>query len=335
MQPIILLASERSGSNLLRVILGSHSRISAPPPAHLLKHLAPLRHLYVNGNGGAQAEKMVDDALALTYIGYAWDEKINNEDILKRLKPSPTLWDVFRQINEAYAERKGCDYWFTKDTYLFNYSYQLKLHFKDIKFIFLSRDGRDVASSAIKSPGHEKHIYTLARKWQEEQVSSIQFMREAKNKDIIHIRYEDILQDTENTIRKVTKFLKIPFEEGMLKYYETDATKTDSKRAGDWNNLSKPIISENFNKYRKILTTNQTRLFEKVAGRELEMLGYKRDYPNEPVLGKVSLPAELWYKTLGTFIQKRGQIKLAVKEPKRLKRLRLLRDIKARLYKNA
>jgi len=36
MKKIFLIGSERSGTNLLRVLLGNHSRISAPPPIHLL-----------------------------------------------------------------------------------------------------------------------------------------------------------------------------------------------------------------------------------------------------------------------------------------------------------
>src|SRR6056297_2501037 len=36
MKKIFLIGSERSGTNLLRVLFGNHSRISAPPPIHLL-----------------------------------------------------------------------------------------------------------------------------------------------------------------------------------------------------------------------------------------------------------------------------------------------------------
>lgn len=41
MKKIFLIGSERSGTNLLRVLLGNHSRISAPPPIHILDLLRP------------------------------------------------------------------------------------------------------------------------------------------------------------------------------------------------------------------------------------------------------------------------------------------------------
>lgn len=43
---IILLASERSGSNLLRTLLGNHSDISAPVAPHLIKMFYPIKHYF-------------------------------------------------------------------------------------------------------------------------------------------------------------------------------------------------------------------------------------------------------------------------------------------------
>ena len=45
---IILLASERSGSNLLRILLGNHSNIFAPIAPHLIKIFYPVKHYYCN-----------------------------------------------------------------------------------------------------------------------------------------------------------------------------------------------------------------------------------------------------------------------------------------------
>ena len=50
--PILLLSSERSGSNLIRVMMGSHREVSAPASAQVIKTLVPLIALYgrVDGN---------------------------------------------------------------------------------------------------------------------------------------------------------------------------------------------------------------------------------------------------------------------------------------------
>jgi len=45
---IILLASERSGSNLLRILLGNHSNILAPIAPHLMNIFYPIKHYYCN-----------------------------------------------------------------------------------------------------------------------------------------------------------------------------------------------------------------------------------------------------------------------------------------------
>lgn len=45
---IILLASERSGSNLFRTLLGNHSNISSPIVPHLITIFYPIKHYYLN-----------------------------------------------------------------------------------------------------------------------------------------------------------------------------------------------------------------------------------------------------------------------------------------------
>ncbi|MFM1550282.1 MAG: hypothetical protein ACKJSG_12840, partial [Lentisphaeria bacterium] len=44
--PVFLLASERSGSNLIRVIMDRHSAFCAPSPPHLLRTFMPLLSQY-------------------------------------------------------------------------------------------------------------------------------------------------------------------------------------------------------------------------------------------------------------------------------------------------
>ena len=46
MVKICLLSSERSGSNLLRLMLGSHNQISAPSAPHIVNNLGKYIHLY-------------------------------------------------------------------------------------------------------------------------------------------------------------------------------------------------------------------------------------------------------------------------------------------------
>jgi hypothetical protein len=40
--PFFIVGTERSGSNLLRVILDTHPALSVPHPPHILRYFAPL-----------------------------------------------------------------------------------------------------------------------------------------------------------------------------------------------------------------------------------------------------------------------------------------------------
>lgn len=76
-KPIILLVSERSGSNLLRTLLGRHSQIQAPIAPHFLAESNNSCNYYGNLNHISNREKLCDDMLALV------NQEFNNWEVQK------------------------------------------------------------------------------------------------------------------------------------------------------------------------------------------------------------------------------------------------------------
>ena len=69
-RPIVLLASERSGGNLLRAILGSHSQIAAPSPVHFLINVDPLLPLVELQVRTAEADHQRLDLSLVVPVGH-------------------------------------------------------------------------------------------------------------------------------------------------------------------------------------------------------------------------------------------------------------------------
>ena len=57
------MGTERSGSNLLRLILNAHSRIAVPHPPHVLRYFAPLEAGYGDLSRRGNRARLVDDVL--------------------------------------------------------------------------------------------------------------------------------------------------------------------------------------------------------------------------------------------------------------------------------
>ena len=75
---IVLLASERSGSNLLRTLLGNHSDISAPIAPHLIKIFYPIKHYYLDLSSKVNNKNLFCDMLQIVNHPFSnWKLKLD------------------------------------------------------------------------------------------------------------------------------------------------------------------------------------------------------------------------------------------------------------------
>ncbi len=87
MVKICLLSSKHSGSNLLRLMLGSHNQISALPAPHIVNNLGRYIHLYGDLENPKNLEELVDDMLSLIKIyPYSWKYKFTVKDIINKIQ---------------------------------------------------------------------------------------------------------------------------------------------------------------------------------------------------------------------------------------------------------
>jgi hypothetical protein len=92
-------------------------------------------------------------------------------------------------------------------------------------------------------------------------------------------RYEDLISEPEVELRRLCEHLGIEFHHQMLAYHQKDLTLKISERLYGWQNLGKPVITDNFGKYRRELTELEIRYIENLCHQEMDYFGYKREYP--------------------------------------------------------
>ena len=74
------------------------------------------------------------------------------------------------------------------------------------------------------------------------------------------------------------EFLEIPFQEQMLYYYETDEAQAAAESAEVFENLTSPIMSDNYDKLHQQLPDDEVCLVEKIAREQLEYFDYDLVY---------------------------------------------------------
>jgi hypothetical protein len=126
----------------------------------------------------------------------------------------------------------------------------------------------------IKARFGPKSMYSCAREWAW-YLERMEEVRKARpSKSFFEIRYEDLLENTERVLGEICGFVGETYAPEMLDYhrdrtpYPTDAQNRQ--------NLGKPVMAENKEKWRRQATKDELRVFEAVAGDALARYGYTR-----------------------------------------------------------
>lgn len=210
---LFVIGSPRSGTTMLERMLSSHSEITGGPEPHLL---TPLAHLGV----WDRVERAAYDPAAASGALKAFAEALpNGED---------DYWRACRAYCDVlyggYLSNHGGSICLDKTP-----AYALILPFigkvfPDGKYVVLARhpfaafssyansffDG-DYAAAQKYNPLLKRYVPALAS-----------FLRQ-KEVPFVHVRYEDLVQDTETWMKRICEYIGVAYEPSMVNY-------------GEWNN---------------------------------------------------------------------------------------------------
>lgn len=270
--PFFIIGTERSGSNLLRLILHSHPRLAIPHPPHLIRFFRPLQPGYRIGGPGADFPAMVRDVRRLLerHI-YPWDVEIDWGRVEREAWPQD-CFGVQYALYAQYAAAKGRARWGCKSTFLVDAVPQLLAHHPEARFLWLVRDPRDVAASSARSVFSPAHPLFCAELWRDQQDLALAHERRYPEA-VLRIRYEALTAQPEREIRRVCAFLGEEFHPDMLQHHRTDEARRSGSLSESWANTARPITRRDGG-YLRALTPAQIRLVEMIVAAPMAALGY-------------------------------------------------------------
>ena len=275
-RPIVLLASERSGGNLLRAILGSHSQIVAPSPVHFLVGFDPLLPLYGDLSVDANFRQVCEDVSKFFQHQIAGHAEPPEAAALFEKARERSLVGLMDAAFDEIMEASEATRVLLKENEAFGYAHRLANRYPNIRFVYLVRDGRDAALSWLKSPNHFGGISHISRTWRDEQRACLSLLCDPTLADKIRVvHYEDLVSNPRRMVESLCEFIEVDFEEVMLDFHDRNEIREQSAGVRNWENLSKPIMGQNFNKHQKELGWWRAQTFNQIAQRELAALGYE------------------------------------------------------------
>lgn len=272
--PVFLLGTERSGSNLLRLILNAHSRIHVPHPPHVVRYFDPLEASYGDLSDPERFDLLVRDVLRLLRVHiHPWTLQPTIAEVVARA-PSRSVFGVYAALQDLSRTQVGKARWGCKSTFMIHHVDTVLAHFPDARFVHLVRDPRDVAVSSRKSVFSPFHPYYTAQLWRSQQDLGLTWETRLPATAWRRVRYEDLLASPEETVRDLCAFLDEPFESQMLRFFETDDARTSARLSESWKNTGSPILTGNTEKFLKDLSAAELSIVEQICAPTMVRLGY-------------------------------------------------------------
>lgn len=287
--PIFILASERSGTNLLRRRLTeSQNEYFGPSPAHFLKHLLWQEYKYGDLDNDAAFLKLIEHALQLCYIHFSpWEVQIKKEEVLEEFASTAQARNCVQLshfLMTKYANFKGYKSYICKDNNLFDYAAFILLQIPHARFIYLCRDPRDVVLSEYKRSLATDSLTCAASTWHQEQLKSLAWVKwisQTRPGQMISVKYEDLIQDEVREIRRILDFYQLPYNPRL------EPPPTDLGSAEEWSNLNKPTLKNNSKKFLRDLTASQIALIEAETWNVMTHLGYEPTNQRRPRISRI------------------------------------------------
>jgi len=272
--PIFIIGTERSGTNLLRLMLDSHSAIAVPHPPHIMKFFAPLEKHYGDLEKDENFRRLVDDVCTMVELHpYPWEIRPDRERVMREARER-SLIAVYFAIYDQYLAWSGKRRWCCKSTFMIEHVAEILRHHPHARFIFMVRDPRDVAVSAKGSIFNHFHVYYTALRWQREQRIGLDWLAKLPPGQLFLLRYEELISSPEETIRRLCGFLGEEFEEQMLEYHRSREAQKSASLSISWENTSRPVLRGNREKFRTRLKRGEIFLIEAICLDEMQELGY-------------------------------------------------------------
>jgi hypothetical protein len=273
----------RSGTTLIRLMLDSHPELAIPGETHWVPKL--IRRV--------ENQERTPDELADLIIGSKrWQEFHLDADRLRerfREMPRGNAADAIRAFYLLYAEREGKSRYGDKTPGYVREMIRIQRTLPEVRFIHIIRDGRDVSLSHMRMNWGPRTYEESAQLWVE-RISKARRMA-PKVRHYHEVHFEDLVRDTEGTLRRVCDMIDLDFDPAMLDYHERAEERLQEKNVDlvrrhgppqpaaarmESHKLAKePPRQDRLEAWRHKMTEEEIASYERIAGPLLRELGYE------------------------------------------------------------
>lgn len=269
--PVFIIGSERSGTNLLRTLLSNHSHLYAPLSPHFIQEFGRVCRFYAPLSNKVNARHLFDDMLALANHPYSnWSLELSFDHAWEKYRPSCFL-DYFSLLYLEAAYKAGKAAYVCKEINIWDHIFNILNYFDNPRFLYLYRDPRDCAASWMAKPMFIRTAYDAVNNWCYEQ-DIVAELRGVHGVDMHPVKYEELVAEPARIMRGVLEYIRAAVESQC---FDTIGEKSEGMSWNPyWENLFRPVNADSTGRYREILHGGTIKMVETIAKHNMQSLGY-------------------------------------------------------------
>lgn len=271
--PVFVLGSQRSGTTMLRLMLNNHPNLAIPHESAFItiyfRRLADYGDLGCRDNARRLLEEVARHPLVLRGKLIA-----DPEAVLAR--PIRSYRDFVDAIFGCYANARGKVRWGDKTPFYTPDIDIIRTVFPDAKIVHLVRDGRDVVLSQKSIEWMSGNLPKLVLDWRWKTTIAHK-VGAVIGQDFLEVRYEDLVCQPEEVLRRICTFLGEVYDSAMLSYSASAKTVVPSESLKWHRNSVRPPDPTQLQKWKSHLSKAERIVFEQLAGETLDLFGYERE----------------------------------------------------------
>lgn len=260
-EPVLIGGCGRSGTTLLRELLGRHPAFaSGPETAILCDFPNPVR------------------------TAVEWD--LDAQHLRTMAREASSVVRFAETFFAELCEREGKPRWIDKTPRNVRVVGRLLRQFPRGRFIHIMRDGRDVACSLRNHPKetvrrgrivpaqNHQSIAEGSRRWRDDVGRGLAYRNHPR---VLTVRYEDLVGHTEGSLREVCRFLDVAFDASMLEVEQAGPGRKPGQFLNNAN-AGTEVTRSRAGRWRRDMTSKERRDFARVGGELLIATGYAPDH---------------------------------------------------------
>lgn len=252
---LFILGAPRSGTTFLASLLAL-SRFGTPVESHFITKYAKRLDQYEPLDQEDNFCRLINDILQERAV-MQWKLEISPSQLFNSFTGPIAYADIVDCLFSLRSEAQPSGHWGDKTPHYLGDFEVIRSHFPNATYLYLTRDGRDVALSLLQKSWGPSNLYTSAQYWHRLNTLSPTMKEWLETGRIFSLRYEDLLESPEQWVSQLFDFIDEPISQLQA------ATLSASTRA------------DNCYKWKSQFNQTEREMFQAVAGESLDRMGYE------------------------------------------------------------